>query len=126
MYDLEERTLMFSKKLLGYIKSVYITDINKNILNQVLRSWTSIGANYCEANGSSSKKDLANKIFICKKESKETVYWLKLLLTITSNSPNQLEAIAKEAEEIACIFNKISRTMSNKTTSKSPVSKFSQ
>lgn len=50
MYELEKRVLIFNKQLLLYIKNMYINDINKNIINQVLRSATSIGANYCEAN----------------------------------------------------------------------------
>jgi four helix bundle protein len=109
---------MFSKELLKYIKSMYITDINKNIVNQVIRSWTSIGANYCEANWASSKRDFANKIYICKKESKETAYWLELLLEITNNSREKLEIMVKESNEIACIFNKIAQSFKTKSSSK--------
>jgi len=115
MYDLENRVLVFSKQLVLYIKNMYITDINKNIVNQVLRSWTSIGANYCEANWSSSRRDFANKIYICKKESKETAYWLELLLEITTTSREKLEIILKESHEIACIFNKIAQGFSKKS-----------
>ncbi|MCX6825626.1 MAG: four helix bundle protein [candidate division SR1 bacterium] len=115
IYDLKERVLLFSKQLLRYIKTVYITDINKNIVNQVLRSGTSIGANYCEANGASSKRDFANKIYICKKESKETAYWLELLSEITNTASAQLENIIKESKEIARIFNKIAQSFKNKS-----------
>ncbi len=124
MYDLEKRVLMFSKELLKYIKSIYITDINKNMVNQVIRSGTSIWANYCEANWASSKRDFTNKIYICKKESKETNYWLELLLGITSTSREQLESIVKESHEIACIFNKIAQSLKTKPILKITPSKF--
>jgi four helix bundle protein len=117
MYDLEKRLTVFSKKLVLYIKNMYINDINKNIVNQVLRSWTSIGANYCEANWSSSKRDFANKIYICKKEAKETVYRLELLLEITTTSRKELEILFKESYEIACIFNKIAQNFKKKENS---------
>ena len=116
MYDLEKRILLFNKQLILYLKSIYINDFNKNIVNQVLRSSTSIGANYCEANGAGSKRDFANKIYICKKESKETVYWLELLLEITTTSREKIETLFQEAHQIACIFNKISQNFKKTNT----------
>jgi four helix bundle protein len=123
IYDLENRVLLFSKQLLRYIKNIYITDSNKNIIHQVLKSWKSIGANYCEANGASSKRDFANKIYICKKEAKETVYWIELLLEISNTPSEHLEKIAKESKEIARIFIKISQTLKNTSYTKTTVSK---
>ena len=109
MYDLEERLLKFSKQLLVYIKNTPVQYINKNIIDQVMRSWTSIGANYCEANGANGRKDFSKKIHICKKEAKETVYWLELLLAVSKNPPGELIVILTEAREIMCIFNKIAQ-----------------
>lgn len=124
MYDLEKRVILFNKQLILYLKNMYTNDINKNIVNQVLRSSTSIGANYCEANGASSKRDFANKIYICKKESKETAYWLELLLEITTTSRDKLEILLKESHEIAAIFNKISQNFKKDLTTKAQFSKF--
>lgn len=73
-YDLEERALEFSKKLINFIKPININITNDNTIKQLLKSGTSIGANYREANGAESKKDFRHKIAICKKESKETQY----------------------------------------------------
>ncbi len=109
MYDLEERLLKFSKQLLGHIRNIHIEYVNKNIIDQVLRSWTSIGANYYEANWANGKKDFANKIHICKKEAKETVYRLELLLEMSKNHSWELTIILAEAKEIMCIFNKIAQ-----------------
>ncbi|MDD5164826.1 MAG: four helix bundle protein [Patescibacteria group bacterium] len=66
-YNLEERTAKFSEDIIEFIRSIKRDDINRNIITQLARAITSIGANYCEANASSSKKDFRNKIYICKK-----------------------------------------------------------
>src|ERR1035437_7594602 len=78
-YNLEERTAKFSEDIIDFIKSIKRDDINKNLIIQLVRAATSIGANYYEANASSSKKDFRNKIYISKKEANETKYWLRLL-----------------------------------------------
>lgn len=107
-YDLEERTLVFSKEINSLCKKIKITFLNKNIMNQLLRSSSSVGANYCEANGAISKKDFANKIHICKKEAKESHYWLSLLKgTVEDNIASEVDKALKEAKEILLIFSKI-------------------
>lgn len=73
----------------------------------MVRSGTSIGANYCEANNASSKKDFKNKIFICKKESQETKYWLVLLEKSNPERKNDIEILKKECQEFLMIFQKI-------------------
>src|SRR3989338_8824256 len=78
-YNLEERTRKFSKEVISTCKKVKPSNINSSIINQLFRSATSVGANYCEANAASSKNDFRNKIYICRKEIQETKYWLELL-----------------------------------------------
>ena len=68
-YDLEERTAKFGEGVIEFCKEVRQDVITKPIINQLIRSGTSIGANYMEANGASSKKDFRNKIFICKRSA---------------------------------------------------------
>lgn len=77
-YDLEERTLKFAKEVIEFVKILPKTTPNAEIAKQVIRSSGSIGANYIEANESLSKKDFVMRIKICRKESKEGIYWLKL------------------------------------------------
>ena len=113
-YDLEERTTEFSKKILIFVKEVKLNVINRNVIDQLIRSATSVGANYREANGASSKKDFRNKIYICKKEIQETKYWLELLGEIVSKSQKEkVRNLWKEAHELTLIFNKISTTLKN-------------
>jgi len=78
-YDLEERTAKFGEDIIEFTKELPKNIITIPIINQLLRTGTSIGANYCEAIGASSKKDFRNKIFICKKESQETKHWLRMI-----------------------------------------------
>jgi len=68
-YDLEERTAKFSEDVIGFVRTIKRDDINRNIITQLARAAISIGANYCEANASSSKRDFRNKIYISKKRS---------------------------------------------------------
>lgn len=106
-YDLEERTTRFSEDIIDLCKKVPKTVITIPIINQLMRSATSIGANYCEANGASSRKDFKNKIFICKKEAKETEYWLRLLARTSEELREECRRLWKEAHELTLIFSKI-------------------
>lgn len=106
-YDLEKRTLVFSENLIELCRKAPQTGIITPIVNQLIRSGTSIGANCCEANGASSKKDFANKIFICKKEGKETMYWLHLLAKAAPELTESCRKLWKEAHELTLIFSKI-------------------
>src|SRR3989338_1196618 len=106
-YDLEERTALFSERLIELCKKAPKTSITIPIIDQLIRSGTSIGANYCEANGASSKKDFKNKIFICKKEAKETKYWLRLLAKAVEDLKEECGKLWQEAQELTLIFSKI-------------------
>lgn len=107
VYDLEERTAVFAEKVISLCKKVKKDAVLLPIVSQLVRSATSIGANYCEANGASSKKDFINKIHICKKEAKETMYWLRILGTSDESSKDTCKTLWKEAHELALIFSKI-------------------
>lgn len=106
-YDLEERTAKFSEDIIDLCKKANKNVITMPIISQLIRSATSIGANYNEANGASSKKDFRNKIFICKKESKETKYWLRLLAKTEEELRGECKNLWKEAQELTLIFSKI-------------------
>lgn len=108
VYDLEERTALFGEKLINLCKTCNKDTICDPIINQLIRSGTSIGANYCEANGASSSKDFKNKIYICKKEAKETKYWLRLLAKANDKVRMECRELWLEAQELTLIFSKIS------------------
>ena len=106
-YDLEERTSVFGEKIIELCKKAPKNVVTVPIIGQLVRSGTSIGANYCEANGASSKKDFKNKIFICKKESKETKYWLRMLAKAIPDLKEECRELWQEAQELTLIFSKI-------------------
>lgn len=106
-YDLEERTAKFAESTIDLMKKLSSDSINKRMIEQLIGSAGSIGANYCEANGASSKKDFKNKIYTCKKEAKETKYWLRMLARAVEEIKTECQDLWKEAQEFTLIFSKI-------------------
>lgn len=109
-YNLEERTAKFAESIIDLCKQAQKDTVSKPIISQLIRSATSIGANYCEANGASSKKDFTHKIFICKKEARETKYWLRMLAKALPNLKDNCKTIWQECQELTLIFSKIAQT----------------
>ena len=109
-YDLEERTIKFAEKIIDLCKKVQQNPFTIPIITQLIKAGTSIGANYAEANGASSKRDFKNKIFICKKEARETKYWLRLLTHAVPSLEEECTSCFKEAQEITLIFSKIAQS----------------
>ena len=109
-YNLEERTAKFSEDILDLLRAVKNNDLSRNIISQLIRSATSVGANYMEANGASSKKDFKNKIHICKKEAMETKYWLRMLAKISLENQDKCRDFWKEAQQLTLIFSKIANS----------------
>lgn len=109
-YDLHERTFLFSESLIDFIKCMPKDILTMPILGQLIRSGTSVGANYCEADCAESKKDFVHKIAICKKEAKETLYWLRLLSRALPEVSAEIQILRKEASELHLIFSAIVRT----------------
>lgn len=110
-YDLEERTAKFGEDIIEFCKSIKQNAINKPIITQLIRSATSIGANYMEANAASSKRDFRNKIFICKKECQETKHWLRMLAKCAPDKKEEIRKLWKECQELTLIFQKITSTL---------------
>lgn len=110
-YDLEERTARFGEEIIKFCRSLTQDAINRPIINQLIRSSTSIGANYMEANGAISRNDFKNKIFICKKESQETKHWLRMLVVCQLDKKDEIRLLWKEAQELTLIFGKIGSSL---------------
>lgn len=102
-YDLEQRTFEFAKRIRGFVQKLPKTIVNVDDCKQLLRSSGSVGANYREANESLSKKDFVNRIKICRKEAKESEYWLQLIQASTELEPERL-ILLQEAKELRLIF----------------------
>ena len=106
-YDLEERTARFGEAVIEFVKMLPNGPINNPLINQIVRSGSSIGANYMEADGAESKKDFQHKIAICKKESKETKHWLRMIAKANPERSNECKKLWKEAQELTLIFSSI-------------------
>lgn len=106
-YDLEERTARFGENVIVFCRSIKQDTISKPLISQIVRSGTSIGANYMEANGASSKKDFKSKIYICKKESQETKHWLRMISVYFPEKQDGIKKLWQEAQELTMIFQKI-------------------
>lgn len=85
VYDLEERTFQFAKRVRLYIKKLPKTISTIEDGKQIIRSSGSVGANYIEANEALSKKDFLMRVKICRKEAKESAYFLRLIYEINSS-----------------------------------------
>ncbi len=106
-FDLEERTLEFGKAIISLVNKLPKNIVNINLCSQIVRSGTSVGANYREANASLGNKDFLMKARICKKEAMETLYWLKLLKENNPNFIAELDKLIDENEQIIRIFSAI-------------------
>ncbi len=112
-FDLEERTALFGEDTIKLCQKLPKTQVVNPLVNQIIRSATSIGANYMEANGASSKKDFRNKIHICKKEAQETQHWLRMLSVASPEYKDELRTLWQEVHELVLIFQKITSTLKN-------------
>ena len=109
-YDLEERTLEFAKRARAFVKKLKKTIANIEDGRQLVKASGSVGGNYIEANEALSKKDFVMRIKICRKEAKESGYWLKL---VDNEDDTELERerheLIQEATELTNIFGSILR-----------------
>ena len=82
----------------------------KPLISQLVRSATSVGANYMEANQASSRKDFKNKIRISQKEANESKHWLRMIAVAMPEKKDECLKLWKESHELTLIFAKISKS----------------
>ena len=109
-FDLEERTRRFAASVIAYLKGIPESTVNKDMIRQLSRSATSVGANYLEANDSLGLRDFTMKIKTARREAKEARYWLGLL-----ECPSHLELekarLSDEANQLVKILSAIAKKM---------------
>jgi four helix bundle protein len=110
IYDLEERTALLGEKIIDFAKTLPHDRISDELVKQFIRSWTSIGANYMEADGAESKKDFRHKISLCKKEAKETKHWIRMIAKANPDRKMECKNLWQEAQELTLIFSTIINT----------------
>jgi four helix bundle protein len=109
-YDLEERTFQFADRVRHFVKRLPRTICNIEDVKQVARASASVGANYIEANEAISKKDFLHRVKICRKESKESRFYLRLLdIGKNTNTECDRNDLIREATELMKIFGAIIR-----------------
>jgi len=99
-YDLEERTAKFGDAIIEFAKKIPKNAITLPIITQLIKAGTSVGANYNEADNAESRADFKHKISICKKESKETKYWLERTVTAVPELKEEARQHIREATEL--------------------------
>jgi four helix bundle protein len=109
--DLEQRTKRFGLAVIKFCSSLPRTREGDVLARQLLRSATSIGANYREANRGVSRADFANKIGTVQKEAAETQYWLELLLDSGLAGSGNAQELLKESSELLAIFASIGKKL---------------
>ena len=108
--ELEQRTKKFSLDLIRFLESLPKNYLGEALGRQLIKSGTSIGANYREANRAESKADFIHKLAIAEKEASETLYWLELMLEAGIASKQEALRLMQEAKELLAIFTAAGRT----------------
>lgn len=108
-YDLEERTAKFGESIIAFARKVPVNQVTRSLIDQIVRSGTSVGANYCEADDASTKKEFRQKIGYCRKESRETKHWLRMIVKAEPKFLEQAKPLWQEAKELHLIFAAILR-----------------
>lgn len=106
-FDLEERTAKFGEDVIEFAKQISKNVITLPLIDQLVRAGTSVGSNYCEADCAETKKDFEHKLGICKKESKESRHWLRMIVKATPELKEQARKLWQEANELNLIFTAI-------------------
>lgn len=109
-YDLEERTALFGEGIIAFARKVPVDAVTERMIKQLVGAGTSVGANYCEADDAVSKKEFKQKIGYCKKEARETKFFLRMLVRAVPGLREEAKRLWQEAKELHLIFAKIYRS----------------
>ncbi len=113
-FDLEERTARFGELVIQFAKRLPLSAVSEPLINQLVRSATSVGANYCEADDAGSKKEFRYRVGICKRESRETKHWLRMIAAAMPETKDEARPLWQEAKELHLIFAAIGRHSNQK------------
>ena len=107
VFDLEERTARFGEAVIRFLKSIPRDSLTNRLIDQMVGAATSVGANYCEADDSVSKKDFKHRIGTCRKESRESKHFLRMIAAAVPEKRLQARELWREAHELNLIFSTI-------------------
>ena len=104
IFDLEERTAKFGENIIEFSKKIPRNIVTIPLVGQIIRSGTSVGSNYCEADCAESRKDFEHKLGISKKEAKETKHWLRMIAKALPEMKEETRILWKESNELQLIL----------------------
>lgn len=107
VYDLEERTAKFGENIIKFCNKLPKEIVLNPLVTQLVKCGTSIGANYSEADNAESKSDFRHKIGICKKESRESKHFIRIIVAAKPEIKEEAGILWQEAKELNLIFNAI-------------------
>ena len=110
VYNLDERTTLFGEAIIDFCATIPLGPRTNRLVDQLTGCGTSIGANYGEADDALSKKDFAKTIGICRKEARETLFFLRMIARACPDLKPQARRLWQETHELHLIFSKIRRT----------------
>ncbi len=109
IYDLEECTARFGEAIIKFAKKVPVNPVTEPLIGQLVRAGTSVGSNYCEADDAGSRKEFRYRISVCKRESRESKYWLRMIAVAVPELKAEARVLWIEAKELNLIFGAIHR-----------------
>ena len=108
-YNLAERTARFGEAVIRFARQIRADAVSRPLIVQLVRSATSVGANFCEADESGSRKEFRYRISVCTREARESKYWLRMIAVAAPVAADQARLLWKEANELTLIFAAIHR-----------------
>ncbi len=108
-YDLEERTARFGEAIIRFAKKIPANPVTQPLIGQLVRAGTSVGSNYCEADDAGSKKEFLYRISVCKRECRESKYWLRMVAAAVPELREEAREHWCEAKQLHLIFVAIHR-----------------
>ena len=112
VFDLEERTARFGEAIIRFAKRLPQDAVNRRLIDQLVGAGTSVGANFCEADDAYSRKEYALRIGTCRKEARETKFFLRMIATAEPTLKSDARILWQEAKELHLIFCAIFRKVS--------------
>jgi four helix bundle protein len=109
VYDLEERTARFGEAVIDFARTIPQDAVTNRLIGQLVGAATSVGANYLEADDAVSKKEFLKNIGTCRKESRETKHFLRMIVRAVPQSKPRARILWTEARELNLIFSRIWR-----------------